>query len=65
MFNKLFNHYLNDLNNNKKTSSIYKVYLKAMNESYIKNNTNERIVIDYIAGMTDEYFINEFNKIKD
>ena len=26
-----------------------------------KENSNIRIIIDYIAGMTDTYFIKEFN----
>ena len=32
---------------------------------YIKNNSSIRIVLDYIAGMTDNYFIKEYNKIID
>ena len=35
-----------------------------MNDDYKKNTSNARIVIDYISGMTDEYFISEFSKIK-
>ena len=35
-----------------------------MSLEYIKNNSNERIIIDYIAGMTDNYFINEYNILK-
>ena len=31
-----------------------------MNEDYKNNNSNERIVIDYIAGMTDEYFNKQY-----
>jgi len=33
-----------------------------MKEIYHKN-TSERIVIDYIAGMTDDYCLKEYNKI--
>ena len=65
MFNRLFDYYLDCLNNKVKSSSIYKVFLNDMNDDYKNNTTNERMVIDYIAGMTDEYFINEFNKIND
>ena len=32
-----------------------------LNEEYKNNTSNERIVLDYIAGMTDKYFIEEFN----
>ena len=33
-----------------------------MEEKYKKNKI-ERIVIDYIAGMTDDYTLKEYNKI--
>lgn len=58
MFRKVFEYNLENISN--KDSNIYKVYLSKMNELYIKNNSKERIVIDYIAGMTDDYFINEY-----
>ena len=29
--------------------------------NYLVNTSKTRMVIDYIAGMTDEYFIREFN----
>ena len=34
-----------------------------MNDDYKKNNSDERIVIDYIAGMTDEYFNRQYKNI--
>ena len=58
MFRKVFEYNLENISN--KDSNIYKVYLSKMNDLYIKNNSKERIVIDYIAGMTDDYFINEY-----
>ena len=64
-FRFLFNVYLKQLNENKKEEKIYKVFLDEMDEKYLKNNTNERKVIDYIAGMTDDYFISEYNRYKD
>ena len=63
MFNSLFNKYLNDLNNNNEDSLIFKSYLNNMDKTYYDNNSKERIVIDYIAGMTDDYFIKQYNKI--
>jgi dGTP triphosphohydrolase len=65
MFTTLFKQYLNDLNNKNKKSSIYKVLLKDMSKDYIVNTSNARKVIDYIAGMTDDYMIDQYNKIKE
>lgn len=63
MYNKLFDVYLSALENKKNDSDIYTVFLDNMSESYKKNTSNARKVIDYIAGMTDDYFINRYNAI--
>ena len=57
--NKLFNSYLDDIKNNRKDALIYKIFLDTQSEEYIKNTNPKRIVIDYIAGMTDDMFIHE------
>lgn len=62
MFNTLFDKLLDVLNKEDKNNDIYTVYLNGMSKEYLKNTSNERKVIDYIAGMTDEYFLNEYNK---
>lgn len=59
--NKLFNRYLNDIKTNNKESKIIK-YLSDMSTEYLENTSDKRKVIDFIAGMTDEYFIKEVNK---
>lgn len=64
-FRFLFNTYLKQLNENMKEEKIYKVFIKEMDKLYLENNTNERIVIDYIAGMTDDYFNIEYNRLID
>lgn len=63
MFEIVFHTNLKYLKQNKQDENIYKIYLSNMNNDYCINNTRERIVIDYIAGMTDDYFIKEYNKI--
>lgn len=65
MMETVFYKNLEYLKNNITEKPIFKVYLNDMTEEYKKNNTKERIVIDYIAGMTDDYFIKEYNKIID
>lgn len=64
MFNVVFNKCKYILENNLVENNIYKYYLNRMNVDYKKNNSNVRIILDYIAGMTDSYFINEFNILK-
>jgi dGTPase len=65
MFNIVFEANLEYLNNNITDMNIYKIYLNYMTEEYKNNTSNERIVIDYIAGMTDDYFTKEYVKIID
>lgn len=64
MFRTLFNKYVEDLDNNNKDSFIYKHFINDMDKSYIKNNSNKRIVLDYISGMTDDYFYKQYELIK-
>lgn len=63
MFRTLFNKYLNDLNNNN-NSIIYSKYLNKMCDEYKNNSSNVRIVLDYIAGMTDEYLIKQYELLE-
>lgn len=62
MFKKLFELYYNHISNNKTNEDIFNLYLNDMDDSYMKNNSTARIVIDYIAGMTDNFFNYQYNK---
>ena len=62
MFRTVFNGYLNDLKNNNYESPIYSSYLDRMDKKYLESS-NERIVLDYISGMTDDYFISSYKKM--
>ena len=62
MFERLFSKYLNDIENNNLESAIFKVFLNDMDNSYLKNSA-ARKVIDFIAGMTDEYFLLEYKRL--
>jgi len=59
IFKELFDKFLKDLKEKNKESTIFKHLLDFdwVNDQYEKNHTNEEIVRDYIAGMTDRYFI--------
>lgn len=61
ILNKLFEVYLNALNNEDKENDIYLLFLNNMNEKYL-NEKKEQQVIDFIAGMTDNFMIREYNK---
>ena len=63
MFEIVFETNLDYLKKQNKDTNIYKIYLNDMTEEYITNTSKERIVIDYIAGMTDDYFKKEYVKI--
>ena len=63
MFNKVFKSSLSDLKTHNETSHIYIYFYKYMNEDYKKNTSLERVVIDYIAGMTDRFLKSEFEKL--
>ena len=53
--NLLFDKYLNDINDKNMDSDIYTVFLNDKNIKYINNTSPKRMVIDYLAGMTDTY----------
>lgn len=61
--NKLYYALLDDLEKNKKDSKIYELFLKDMNDDYRDNTSNKQVVIDFIAGMTDDYFMTQLNSI--
>ncbi len=65
MFEVLFKKLLDIVTKGDENQNIYKMYLNKMTNEYLKNTTNARKVIDYIAGMTDEYFLNEYKKYQD
>ena len=63
MFETVFNYSLEALNKGNRDAPIYKVFLDGMVESYLNSTSKERMVIDFIAGMTDEYLIKQYNLI--
>ena len=62
-FRFLVKTYINDIKTNNEKSTIISSYLNNMSEEY-KENTPERIAIDYISGMTDDYFDEQYQNIK-
>ncbi len=62
--NELFYYYLNDFEKNKENSKIYELFLKDMNKDYISSNDYKKVIIDFIAGMTDDFFMKELERFK-
>jgi dGTPase len=60
LFGILFEKYLDDIENENRSSMIFKGFLEDMSEDYIQNHRKEEIVRDFIAGMTDQYFLRQF-----
>lgn len=61
-FRKLFELYYRQLEDKQIEEDIYVVFLNTMCDSYLNRTSNVRKVIDYIAGMTDDFFNNQYNK---
>jgi len=59
MFKRLYEKYLGDIRRKDKVSFVYRYWLR-MNARYRRATTPGRAVVDFIAGMTDDFFNNQF-----
>ncbi|MBW2614155.1 MAG: HD domain-containing protein, partial [Deltaproteobacteria bacterium] len=59
IFEYLFENYLNDMHQDKQNSVIFQGFLKGKNNRYTHSHKSEEIVRDFIAGMTDQYFLRQ------
>jgi dGTPase len=59
LFTILFEEYLKDIEKENRCSVIFARFLKDMSEEYINDHSKEEIVRDFIAGMTDSYFLRQ------
>ena len=64
MFERIYLKLLSDIKNDVKSSPIFKHHIDFVNHAnrftdyeYTKNSDFDEIVVDYIASMTDDYFI--------
>ena len=62
MFHTVFDYYFYNLETEKE-SDIYTIFLNQMSQNYRDNTTKARKVIDYIAGMTDDFLIRQYKQI--
>ena len=59
---KIYSVYLNALEKNDKSNIIYTICLDSQCRWYLDNTSNQRKVIDFISGMTDELFLHQVKK---
>lgn len=59
LFIILFEKYLKDIEQENRSSVIFSQFLRDMSEEYINNHTAGEKVRDFIAGMTDQYFLRQ------
>lgn len=57
LFEMLYTRFLSDLKTDNNNSVIFTHFLKDMSEDYLETHRPEEIVRDFVAGMTDRYFI--------
>jgi dGTPase len=62
MFSQLFTHYLQDLEQKNEHSPLVKS-LTDMEPAYLKNTPAQHQVIDFLAGMTDDFFNHQFKTL--
>ncbi len=61
--NMLYKYYLQEVEKANTENIIYKIFLNTQCDLYMKNTNNKRKVLDFIAGMTDEFLLNEIKKV--
>lgn len=59
LFDILFNQYLEDLEKENRRSQIFVGFLKDMSQAYVQSHHSAEVVRDFIAGMTDRYFLDQ------
>lgn len=63
MFNLLYSSYVEDIDKSNTESAIFVYYLDKIKNPDYQTTDPRRIVIDFIAGMTDDFFNNQFKEI--
>lgn len=60
--NKLFDVYLEAIKKKDVNNLIFTVFLNDQSNNYLQNTSDKRMVIDFISGMTDDFFLQEIKK---
>ena len=59
LFEYLFTQYMRDIEEGREDSVIFLGFLKDMDDHYIRDHAPAEVVRDFIAGMTDKYFLQQ------
>ena len=59
LFGFLFEKYLRDIRQKETSSVIFHGFLNGMSAAYVQSHSSAEVVRDFIAGMTDEYFLSQ------
>ena len=62
-YERLFEHYLRQLKDDSKGSEVGRSFLHSMREEYLASHPPAAVVRDYIAGMTDDFFLRQAKAI--
>lgn len=60
LFEIIFERFIADIEKENRSSVIFTGFLEDMSEDYVENHKSAEIVRDFIAGMTDQYFLRQF-----
>lgn len=63
MFLQLFKKYYEALEKGDKSHDLFQYFLNDMSNDYRKSTPKARIIADFIAGMTDDFFNNQYSKL--
>lgn len=61
--NMIYSQYLKDIVEKNEASIIYQIFLNYQADEYLDSTSSKRMVIDFIAGMTDDLFLQEIEKV--
>ncbi|MCU0597719.1 MAG: HD domain-containing protein [Desulfobacterales bacterium] len=64
LFAEIFSLFRSDIHNRNLDSPIYKHFIDGMSEAYLDSHCPEEIVRDFVAGMTDKYFLRQSSDSK-
>ena len=60
--NIIYQVYKDALKNKDLDNEIFAIFLNGQDKLYLDNTSDERKIIDFIAGMTDDFFIGQIQK---